>query len=184
MFNWFDIALLLIIIASAVAGLRSGFARVAVGLIATVVGLIAGFWSYRIVAAKLLPWVKNPTVANLLGFFTIFIGVLILGALIAALLSRFFNWIGLSWFDHLLGGVAGFLRGALLIAVLVDMAVAFAPSPTPQVLEHSRVLPFASNIAGWLVEMAPRDLKDAFEQQMQNLKQLWEKPAERRGQEV
>jgi membrane protein required for colicin V production len=184
MFNWFDITLLAIVVCSAVAGLRSGFARVVVGLIATVAGLIAGFWCYRIVAAKLMPWMGNPTVSNVFGFLVIFIGVLIVGSLISALLSRFFNWIGLSWFNHLLGGVAGFFRGTLVIAAVAAIVVAFSPSPMPQVLEQSRMLPLASEVAGWLVEMAPRDLKDAFEQQMQNLKQFWDKPTKQHGQEV
>ena len=40
-FNWFDIALGLVIFVSAVSGLRTGFARVVIGLVATVVGLHA-----------------------------------------------------------------------------------------------------------------------------------------------
>jgi membrane protein required for colicin V production len=87
-FNWFDIVLVLILLWSALAGLRAGFARVVIGLIATLVGLIAGFWFYRIVAAKLMAWVKPAAVADVLGFFIIFIAIMILGSLIAALLSR------------------------------------------------------------------------------------------------
>jgi uncharacterized membrane protein required for colicin V production len=176
-FNWFDVALVLIILWSALAGLRSGLARVVVGFIATIVGLMAGFWCYRLLAEKLMPWVKTSTIANTLGFLLIFVGVLILGALISALLSRFFHWIGLSWFNHFLGGVAGFLRGAVMIAALVDILVAYSPSPTPEFLQQSRVLPYASEVASWLVDMAPRQLKDAFDEQMDNLRRLWRQPS-------
>jgi membrane protein required for colicin V production len=183
--NWFDICLGLILLWSAVAGLRSGLARVVVGLVATVAGFIAGFWCYRIVASKLLPWVGTVAAANILGFLCVFLGVLLLGSVIAALLSRIFQWVGLSWFNHLLGGVAGFLRGALMIAVLVNIAVAFSPSPLPSAVVHSRVLPYASRVSGWLADLAPRELKDAFTQQMDNLKQYWNKPPQaRRTQEV
>ena len=179
--NWFDIVLALILLGSAAAGLRSGLARVVIGLVATVVGFLAGFWCYGLIAVKLMPWVKVPIVANVLGFFVIFAAVAILGSLIGAVLARLFKWIGLSWFDHLLGGVAGVVRGALVIAALVDMIVAFAPSPMPDVLARSRVLPYADSVAGWLVEMAPRELKDAYEQQMQNLKRYWTVPSNGRG---
>ncbi len=179
--NWFDILLAVIFVWSAVAGLRSGLARVVVGLIATVVGLMAGFWCYRMVATKISPWVGTETVANILGFLIIFVGVLIVGALIAALLSSIFKWIGLSWFNHLLGGLAGFLRGAVVIAALVDIAVAFSPSPMPAVLSQSRVLPYASGISLWLADLAPRELKDAFTQQLENLRQFWIKPSQTRG---
>lgn len=182
--NWFDIALVLIILWSAISGMRAGLARVVVGFVATVAGFVAGFWFYRMMAEKLMPWVKTSTVANMLGFLIIFVGVLIAGALIGSLFSRFFHWIGLSWFNHLLGGVAGFLRGAVMIAALVDILVAFSPSPTPQFLEHSQVLPYASEVASWLVDMAPRQLKDAFDEQMQNLRRLWSHPDNQHSQPV
>ena len=174
--NWLDISLLLIIVWSAFSGLRAGLARVVVGLAATVLGLVAGFWCYRLIAAKILPWVKTVTIANVLGFLLILASALVLGALIGSLLSRLFRWIGLSWFNHLLGGLAGVLRGALIISALLDFFVAFSPSPTPAVLETSQVLPYVSRLSGWLVDLAPRELKDAFTEQIQNLRQIWSKP--------
>jgi membrane protein required for colicin V production len=170
--NWFDIALALVIVVSTVAGLRTGFARVVVGLIATVIGFMLGFWCYRLVAVKLLPIVHNESAANILGFLTIFCAVALAGALLAALLSSIFKWVGLSWFNYLLGGAAGLVRGALLVAVMANILVAFAPSPTPAFLQQSAVLPYANQVASVLAQLAPQELKDSFEQQMQNLKQF------------
>ena len=177
-YNWFDVALVLIILWSALTGLRSGLARVVIGFLAAIVGLLAGFWFYRMVAERLMPWVKTAAVADIFGFLIVFVGVLILGSLIASLFSRLFRWAGLSWFNHVLGGVAGFFRGALIIAALADVFVAFAPSPMPDFLARSRVLPYVGEVAGWLADFAPRPLKDAFDQQMQNLKRQWAPPAD------
>jgi membrane protein required for colicin V production len=170
-FNWFDLVLGLVIFVSAVSGLRTGFARVVIGLAAIVVGFMLGFWSYRLVAVKLMPLVHNVSAANTLGFFIIFMAVVIVGTLIATLLSSIFKWVGLSWFNLLLGGAAGLVRGALVVAVLADVLVAFAPSPTPMFLQESTVLPYANQVASVLSLFAPQALKDSFEQQMQNLKQ-------------
>lgn len=183
-FNWFDIVLTLVILMSAIAGLRSGFARVVIGLIATIAGLLLGFWCYRIVAAKLAPFLSTPALADIFGFLIIFFGILILGALVAALLSRLFKWIGLSWFDHFLGGVAGVIRGILMVAAFAAILVAFVPSPAPAYLTTSRVLPYASHVAAALAQMAPRDLKDSFLQQWENLKQFWAQPKSRRSLEA
>jgi len=175
--NWFDLLVAIVILLSAVAGLRSGFARVVIGLIATIAGLLLGFWCYRMVGEKLLPFVSTRALADILGFLIIFFAVAIAGSALAALLSRLFRWIGLSWFDHFLGGVAGFLRGILIVAGLAAILVAFVPSPLPTFLTNSRVLPYASEVAAALAQMAPRDLKDSFLQQWQNLKQYWHKTA-------
>jgi membrane protein required for colicin V production len=182
--NWFDIVLILIVLWSALTGFRAGLARVVVGFIAAICGLIAGFWFYHLTAAKLMPWVKTVTAADILGFLIIFVSVLILGSLVSALLSRLFNWVGLSWFNHFLGGIAGVLRGALVIAALADILVAFSPSPTPSFLINSRVLPYTVQISSWLVGVAPRELRDAFTEQMDNLKQFWAPPKDRHTQEV
>jgi membrane protein required for colicin V production len=171
--NWLDIVLALIIIGSAIAGLRAGFTRVVIGLGATIVGLLVGFWFYRMVGERLHPWISTPAVANAVGFFLIFFGVAILGSLIAALLSRMLRWVGLSWFNYLLGGVAGFARGALVVAVLANVLVAFAPTPVPAYLRNSRVLPYANGVAAALAELAPRQLKDSFSEKMDSLKQIW-----------
>jgi membrane protein required for colicin V production len=174
--NWLDICLGLIILWSAFTGLRAGLARVVVGIVATIVGLMAGFWCYRLVSVKLIGWVGTEVAANVLGFLLIFFGTLIIGSLLGSLLSRLFQWVGLSWFNHFLGGVAGLLRGALVVSALLSLAVAFSPSPVPDVLEHSRVLPYASEVSSWLVNLAPRELKDAFTEQWQNLQRIWAKP--------
>jgi membrane protein required for colicin V production len=171
--NWLDIFLAIIIVVSAVTGLRAGFTRVVIGLTATVVGLLAGFWCYRLVGAELHHWISSVKAADIVGFFLIFCGVAILGSIVAALLSRVLRWVGLSWFNHLLGGLAGFARGALVVAVLADVLVAFAPSPVPVYLRDSRVLPYANGVASVLAEFAPQQLKDSFSHQMENLKQIW-----------
>ncbi len=176
--NWFDILLLIMILLSAVAGLKSGFARVVVGLIATVAGLLLGFWCYRIVGATLAPYVSTTALADILRFLIIFFGILIAGALIAALLANIFRWIGLSWFDHFLGGLAGFARGILMVAAISAILVAFVPSPVPGFVTGSRILPYASHVAAALAETAPKDLKDSFFQEWQNLKQFWGKKQE------
>lgn len=177
-FNWFDLLLVVILIASIAAGLKAGFTRVVIHLVATIVGLLAAFWCYRLVAVQILPHVgDNVHLADTLGFAIIFIGVMLIGSLLSALLSRLFRWFGLSWFNHLLGGFAGVLRGAILITVLVDVLVAFTPPPPPAYLNQSRILPYTDEFAGWLFDVAPYDLKKSFDDQMNQIKQFWVAPS-------
>ena len=87
--NWIDLLLLIVVGASVLTGLAAGFARVGVGFIAMIVGLFCGFWFYGIVAAYVLDYVSSRAIANLVGFFVIFAGVLLLGALAGRILRSF-----------------------------------------------------------------------------------------------
>jgi membrane protein required for colicin V production len=172
--TWVDVALILIILWSVAVGVRAGLAKVMIGFCATVAALLVGFWCYPLVAVKLAPWVADKTLANFFGFIILFAGILLVGALLASMMSKFFAWVGLSWLNRLLGGAAGFVRGVLITAVLVDVLVAFAPAPTPEVLQHSIVVPYVSSVAGWLIDLAPHSLKAAFDEEMENLRRYWE----------
>lgn len=173
--NFFDIALVAMVVLSCLSGLRTGLTRVIVHLASMLVALLAAFWCYGIVAAKLTPWITQPLVAQIAGFCVIFFGITILGSVLGAILAKLFEGIGLGWLDHLLGGAAGFLRGALLVAVTIAMIMAFTPLPAPAFLTDSKVAPYATAVSGAITELAPKPLRDGFLQQMDKLKQLWMK---------
>jgi membrane protein required for colicin V production len=137
--NWIDILLLLVIVFSVLSGLTAGFARVGVGFIATLLGIFFGFWCYGIVAAYVLDYVSSRAVANLIGFFTIFVIISLLGAIVGRILAKFFKWVGLSWFDRLLGGAFGVVRGVIIAVALVTVLMAFAPSPPPRSVTDSAI---------------------------------------------
>ena len=180
--TWIDVVLILFVLWSIATGLRAGLARVVVGFVALIVALMAGFWSYRLVADQLRPWISNSTLANFFGFIIVFVGVLIVGALVAAVLSKIFDWVGLSWLNRLLGGVAGFARGVILVAALLDVVIAFMPSPTPEAFQHSVVVPYISNVSAWLIGLAPHALREAFDQELDNLRRLWSSPSHKNTQ--
>jgi membrane protein required for colicin V production len=171
--NLFDIFLIGIIFLSCLSGLRTGFARVVVHLFATFAGLLTAFWCYGIAAARLQPYLHQPIAADVAGFCLIFFGVMVLGSVLGFLLARVFQWIGLGWLDHLLGGAAGLIRGALLAAVAVAVTLAFTPMPPPSFITDSRVIPYATRLSGLLAELAPKQIRDGFLQQTDKLKQMW-----------
>jgi membrane protein required for colicin V production len=173
--NLLDVFLIGIVFVSCLSGLRTGFARVVIHLFATFAGLLAAFWCYGIVAARLESYIHQPLAADIAGFCLVFFGIMVLGSLLGFLLARIFQWIGLGWLDHLLGGAAGLVRGALLAAVAVAVLLAFTPAPPPSFISDSRVIPYATSFSGLLAELAPKQIRDGFLEQTEKLKQLWQK---------
>ena len=171
--NWIDVLLLLVIGFSVVSGLTAGFARVGVGFIAAILGIFCGFWFYGIAAQYVLDYVSSRTIANLIGFFVIFIGIVLIGAVIGRVLARFFRWVGLSWLDRLMGGAFGLVRGALIAIALVTVLLAFAPTPPPRSVVESKTMPYVIDASNILAALTPHEVKEAFRDTKENVKKMW-----------
>jgi membrane protein required for colicin V production len=172
--NLLDVLLVVIVGASVVTGFIAGFARVGIGFIAGVGGLLFGFWFYGIPAAWVHKHISSATASNLLGFFIVFWGFMVAGALIGKLLSKLFKWTGLSWVDKVMGGTFGLVRGGLIAIALVAVLMAFTPKPLPNWMVDSQVLPYAVDASNLAAYLAPRALKDAFEESMHEIRKSWD----------
>jgi membrane protein required for colicin V production len=171
--NWIDVILALVVGLSVVFRFKAGFARVGVGFAATIVGIFAGFWFYGIAAAYVRDYVSSKALANLIGFLVIFVAVLLVGALLGRLLARLFKWIGLSWFDRLLGAAFGFVRGALIAVAMVTVLLACAPAPPPPSIVDSKSMPYVIEASNILAAATPHEIKDAFRETKDKVKRIW-----------
>jgi membrane protein required for colicin V production len=178
--NLLDILLVLVVGASVVTGLMAGFARVGIGFIAAITGLLCGFWFYGIPAAWIHQHLSSKTASNLLGFFIVFFAFVSLGAALGKLLSKLFRWTGLSWLDRLIGGAFGFVRGALIAVAFIAVLLAFTPKPTPNWMVNSRVLPYAIDASNLCAALAPREIKEAFRESMRDMRKIWEDELKKR----
>jgi membrane protein required for colicin V production len=169
-----DLIVLVLIGASVVGGFVAGFARSGIGFIATVFGVLCGFWFYGIPAAAVHKYVHSVTASNLIGFFVVFFGLIFVGALIGKLLSKLFKWTGLSWLDRLMGAAFGLVRGALVAVAFIAVLLAFTPKPTPNWMVNSTVLPYAIDASNMLAALAPNVIKEAFRDSVREIRKIWD----------
>lgn len=172
--NLLDILLVIIVAASVVAGFMAGFARVGIGFIAAICGILFGFWFYGIPAAWIQHYLKQETLSSLLGFFAVLFAFTIAGALLGKLLSTLFKWTGLSWLDRLMGGAFGLVRGSLIAVAFVAVLLAFTPKPLPHWMVESRTLPYAIQASDLWAQLAPNAIKQAFEEGMRDIRKAWD----------
>jgi membrane protein required for colicin V production len=173
--NLLDLLLVVIVGCSVAAGFAAGFARVGIGFIAAISGLLFGFWYYNIPAAWLHEHGKmSADAANMLGFFIVFLMFVSAGAMLGKLLSKLFKWTGLNWLDRVLGGIFGLVRGALLAVICVAVIMAFTPKPLPPWMIGSEVLPYVMDASNLCSKLAPNAVKEAFRDSMFEIRKLWE----------
>jgi uncharacterized membrane protein required for colicin V production len=178
--NWLDIVLLIILAASVLTSFRKGFSRELIGLISVVLALLLGSWFYGPVGALLAPYLSSRAAANFTGFLLVFMGVILVGALVSWIVGKFLRVTGLSIFDHILGAGFGAVRGTLISVALIMGIMAFSPgSQPPASVVDSRMAPYVVQGARVFAAIAPRELKDGFRKTYDQVRAAWESALER-----
>lgn len=172
--NYFDIIFVVIIALSTASAFFKGMFREIVGLGVIILGFILAVIYYKIPAGKCSEWFDIPeTVASLLGFMGIFLGCVLLGALITFIINRFLKAVKLKWMDRLLGAIFGFLRGWAVSTILVLALTAFPMQNN--FAARSLLIPYLLGSAGILVQLTPGDLKEKFDKHYKEILHSWNK---------
>lgn len=158
-FSILDWAIVLVILLSTLQAVAEGFFHEFFGLAGTVIGYLVAAWEYHRLAAWYAHYVTTQWTADLAGFCTIFLAIVLLAGLVGRLARWAVHGIGLRWFDRFLGGVFGFIRGFVVSAVIVLALAAFAPQWG---LQQSRIAPVMLVSSRALIWAAPAELRQRF----------------------
>lgn len=170
-FTLLDGVFALIIAVSTGVALTKGLAREVISLVALIAGFVLAAFFYPRLSVWYVDLVRTDAVADLLSFLMIFIGTLAVGAGLAAAVNRFLKAVSLAWFDRLLGGLYGFLRGWAIASIIVLALVAF---PVRQeAVSRSLLAPYLLAGARAAVVMVPRELKDRFREEYRKVLDAW-----------
>ncbi|MFB3923327.1 MAG: CvpA family protein [Terriglobia bacterium] len=159
--NWLDWVLAGTVIASVVAALLKGFVRELIALAALVAAVVVAALGYTRAGLWFEDLTRSHEVALGMGFLSLFVGTLILGALVSALAKRLIKTAGLQWFDRFLGAIFGLVRGMAIDCILLISLLAF--NLKPEAVQRSLLAPYVSAGARVLVWMMPGDLKAEFQ---------------------
>lgn len=159
-----------IVVLSALLAAAQGFFYELFSLAGVVVGYLAAAWGYARLAPFYAPMVKSAWVADIAGFLTIFIAVVLLAGIIARLARWFFKEAGLRWFDRLLGAAFGLIRGVLFAAVFLLALTSFAPNT--QALARSSIAPYMLVVARAAIWVAPGQVRARFDDGLKAIRDL------------
>jgi membrane protein required for colicin V production len=155
--NYFDWVLIVILACSTVMAFIRGFLIELFGLGGLIAGILLASWNYPALATILGRVITEKSIANVVAFLLIAVGVMIVCALIGKALHHTADAIGLGFFDRLLGAVFGYLRGCLLCVAILMAVTAFLP-PTPAVAKSS-LSPYFLAGAHAVSFVVPHDLR-------------------------
>ena len=122
--NWLDIVILILLIVPTFVGLRAGLIKAALTIVGGIVGLILAGRLYESFAG-VLTFISNEGAAKVVAFAIIFIGVMLIAAILAAALKKLVSLVMLGWLNKLGGAILGFLLGGLFCGAILTMWVNF-----------------------------------------------------------
>jgi len=156
-----DYAILGILLISSFISLVRGFVKEALSL----VGWIVAFWvslSFAVPLSNLFETSSDdPTLRLIIAFVALFVLSLIVSSVINFFASRLVQRTGLTGTDRFLGVIFGFLRGAVLVSVLVLLA-GLTTLPKEDWWDDSFLLFRFQAIAMWIRELLPGDVAASF----------------------
>jgi membrane protein required for colicin V production len=142
-----------------------------VSQIFSIVGIIFGYFAavrYHAAVARHLTFV-DAAAARILSFIAIFILCIIASMVIAWIVGKFFKLPGLGLINSFGGGIVGFIKGFLLVSLMVIFLIAVLPNDSP-LLNTSAALPFVLRGIKIVDNMVPKDIKEQYRKKVDNLK--------------
>ena len=122
--NWLDIVIIVAIAIPTMIGLRVGIIKSAFSLVGLILGVFLAGHYYGPFSHQ-LSFIPNESVAKIVAFAIILIGVIVIAALLAWLLRRVTSVMMLSGVDRVGGAILGFVVGALFCGALLAAYIKF-----------------------------------------------------------
>ena len=158
--NVADWIILLVLVISVVQAASSGFFQEAFGIAGLVFGYLIAAWQYRHLAGHFAAYISSPWLGEIVAFLAIFLGVMLLAGILGKIVRWMVKEAGLNVVDRFLGGVLGFARGILLVAIVLVSMTAF--TPTSRWLQGSSLSPYFLVVGRAAIWVAPSELRAQF----------------------
>jgi membrane protein required for colicin V production len=137
--NSLDIVFVVVLAIATGIGVWKGIIRMALTLAGLILGIfLAG--RFYVPFSERLTLISSPTGAKIAAFLIIFIGIMVLAALLARLLEKATSAVMLGWVNRLVGGIIGFLVGAFFLGAIIAVWVKYIG--VSEAMKSSRVAPF------------------------------------------
>lgn len=159
-FSALDWLILFVVVLNVLGAIGQGFFYELFSFAGVIVGYLVAAWQYPRVAAFYAHYVNSEWAAEIAGFLTLFFVIVVLAGVAGKTARWAVQEVGLRWFDRLLGGLFGLLKGVVICTVVVISLAAFGPASSW--VRDSRIAPFMLVTGRTLIWAAPVDLRQRF----------------------
>jgi len=154
-----DTGIVLIVAISGLISLTRGFVKEAMSLVIWVAAFVVAMTFSDAASVLLVNFIELASLRQLAAWGGLFVGTLLVGAMVNFLLGKIVTSTGLGGTDRTLGLVFGVSRGLLVVLALVIAMPKAIPLEQDPWWQESRLIPIFQNFEGWGREAAT-DIKN------------------------
>ncbi len=147
--NVLDIIFAVLLVLGLIRGLMVGLVRQVASVAGLVVGGYAAYFYYPEISSFLAGWIQKTTYRDVVAYILIFISVYFIIMMVARLVQFLMKVSMTGWLNRLLGMALGFLKAAIVCAIVLIVIDLFLPSQVAFV-ENSLLAPYLQIIADFL----------------------------------
>lgn len=159
--NILDIVFLIVVFFSILLGVFKGFVRELFSLVFLVIAVVVSFLFYYEAGTILMKYLDNRELSNFVGFISIFVLILVIGAVVTYFLKKILTVGPLKAVDRILGGVFGLLRGVLISGIIVFGLVLFPVDGS--LLGKSKLSPYVTGSIEFFLKLLPDNIRKKFD---------------------
>lgn len=153
--SWIDYVIIIVIAFSVFISLIRGFVRETLSLVTWIAAFLIAFNFGTSLGDLFKDHISSQTARLAVGGGILFIGTLVIGAIVNYLISSLVEKTGLTGTDRVLGLVLGGARGVLIVAVLILLA-SYTSIPNDPAWKSSLLVPHFDACAKWIQSFIPQ----------------------------
>jgi membrane protein required for colicin V production len=160
---FFDIIVLVVIGILTIAGLSSGMVRQLFGLAGVVAGYMLAMRYYQFCSKYLTSF--PPGTAKATSFVAIFLACIVVAYLIGWLIEKVFSATGLGLLNRIGGGLLGFVKGSLIVCVMVMVLNVFSPA-NAGFYKRSYTIKYIQRVTALFKKVTREEIKMKYEEKV------------------
>ena len=160
-----------VLLYSVVVSATKGFVREVLGLAVILAGLLLASWFYQDVGGLAKDLLRTDNLAWFFGFTIVFLATIVAGFAVIWVLSRFFKFARIEWFDRLLGAAFGLVRGWVFGSIIFLTLTSFEIQL--DAVKKSQFAPYFLPGSRVIAVVAPFELKAKFLLGYREIERWW-----------
>jgi membrane protein required for colicin V production len=162
--NWLDIVILILLVGFTLAAFSAGLIRELVTLVSVLLGIVIAGALYDNLAKDILVFVDDEDASEAIAFLALFGSVYLLGQIGASLLKTGASLLMLGALDRIGGAVIGFLKGIIVVQVLLLTFAAYPSLGMDETVDNSTLAAWIVDDFSFLLNFLPAEFDDRIDQ--------------------